>query len=82
MVQRETQRRLDQYQQAEPENRFDPIIDQFIHGKDKLVRVVIEDIEAGYLQSKLDQIINARGLRDTIKTSVVDGVVYLEKDLT
>ena len=77
---RASQRRLDEYEKVERDSRYDPILDKFMEGKDKLVKVVVEDIEAGYLRSKLDQIINARGLRDTIKTSVVDGVVYLEKD--
>lgn len=58
-------------------SKYDPILDAFIKGTDSLVEVTIEGKDANYLRTQLNKRIEARSL--DVKTSVVNGVLYLEK---
>ena len=60
-------------------SKYDPIIDAFLKSEDKLVEVKVEGRDANYLRTQLNKRIEARDLRDKIKTSVVNNVLYLEK---
>ena len=59
-------------------SEYDPILDAFTAGKDRLVEVSVTGEEANYLRMQLDMRIDARNLRG-IKVSVKDNVCYLEK---
>jgi len=58
-------------------SKYDPILDAFMAGEDKLVRVNVEGKDANYLRTQLNKRIEAKGLK--VKTSVVNNVLYLEK---
>jgi hypothetical protein len=58
-------------------SKYDPILDAFTEGTDSLVEVTIKGKDANYLRTQLNKRIEARGLE--VKTSVVNGVLYLEK---
>ena len=58
-------------------SKYDPILDRFIEGTDNLVKVTVEGRDANYLRTQLKKRIEAKGL--SLKTSVVNGVLYLEK---
>jgi len=60
-------------------SKYDPIIDKFLEEESKLVKVEIEGKDANYLRTQLNKRIEARELKDMAKTSVVNGVLYLEK---
>ncbi|MFQ6053150.1 MAG: hypothetical protein ACE5OO_02825 [Candidatus Bathyarchaeia archaeon] len=60
-------------------SKYDPILDQFMEGEDELVKVIVEGRDANYLRTQLNKRIEARGLEDKVKTSVVNNVLYLEK---
>ena len=59
-------------------SKYDPILDAFIAGPNKLVKVSIEGKDANYLRTQLNKRIEARNLTH-IKVSVVNNVAYLEK---
>lgn len=59
-------------------SKYDPILDAFTKGTDKLVEVTVEGRDANYLRTQLNKRIEARGLKG-IKTSVVNNVLYLQK---
>ena len=60
-------------------SKYDPILDKFLEEEAKLVKVEIEGKDANYLRTQLNKRIEARDLENTVKTSVVNGVLYLEK---
>jgi hypothetical protein len=60
-------------------SKYDPILDVFVQGEDRLVEVSIEDKDANYLRTKLNKRIEARRLGGAVKVSVVNNVTYLEK---
>ena len=60
-------------------SKYDPILDVFVQGEDRLVEVSIEDKDANYLRTQLNKRIEARRLGGAVKVSVVNNVTYLEK---
>jgi len=60
-------------------SKYDPIIDMFMEEESKLVKVEIEGKDANYLRTQLNKRIEVRDLEGKVKTSVVNGVLYLEK---
>lgn len=60
-------------------SKYDPILDVFVQGEDRLVKVSIEDKDANYLRTQLNKRIEARRLGGAVKVSVVNSVTYLEK---
>jgi len=58
-------------------SKYDVILGAFMAGEDKLVRVTVEGKDGNYLRTQLNKRIEAKGLK--AKTSVVNGVLYLEK---
>ena len=58
-------------------SKYDPILDVFIEGDHNLVEVAVEGKDGNYLRTQLNKRIEARGL--DLKTSVVNGVLYLER---
>ncbi len=58
-------------------SKYDPILDAFMAGEDKLVNVTVEGKDANYLRTQMNKRIEAKGLK--VKTSVVNGVLYLQK---
>lgn len=63
--------------QYRKESKYDVILDAFMAGEDKLVEVVVEGKDGNYLKMQLNKRIEAKGLK--VKTSVVNGVLYLQK---
>ena len=59
-------------------SKYDPIIDVFLEGKEKLVKVDIEEKNANYLRTRLIKRIEAKGEKG-IKISVINNVCYLER---
>jgi len=60
-------------------SKYDPIIDQFMDGKSKLVKVEIKGKDANYVRTQLKKRIDARDMGTQIDVSVVNNVAYLEK---
>jgi hypothetical protein len=60
-------------------SKYDPIIDQFIDSKSKLVKVEIRGKDANYVRTQLKKRIDARDMGKQIDVSVVNNVAYLEK---
>jgi len=58
-------------------SKYDPILNAFMAGEDKLVKVTVEGKDGNYLRTQLNKRIEAKVLK--VKTSVVNGVLYLEK---
>ena len=58
-------------------SKYDPILDKFQEGKNKLVTVDVAGREANYVRTQLKKRIDARDLN--IDVSVVNNKVYLEK---
>jgi len=58
-------------------SKYDVILDAFVEGTDNLVEVTVEGKDANYLRTQLNKRIEAKGLN--VKTSVVNGVLYLQK---
>ena len=63
-------------------SRYDPIIDQFIAGGEKLVEITVEDKKAPYVATQLKKRIGVRELQLEMEASAADGFVYLEKITT
>jgi len=59
-------------------SKYDPILDAFLEGENNLVIVSVENKDANYVRTQLTKRIDARNL-ETVKTSVVNNVCYLEK---
>lgn len=60
-------------------SKYDAILDEFIKSPSKMVRIEIKDKQANYISSQLMKRLVARKLTETIDTSVVNNVSYLEK---
>jgi hypothetical protein len=60
-------------------SKYDPIIDQFIDSKSKLVKVDIKGKDANYVRTQLKKRIDARELGKQIEVSVVNNIAYIEK---
>ena len=60
-------------------SKYDPILDEFIEVTDNLVEVTVPGKDANYLRTQLNKRIEARGLKK-VKTSVVNNVLYLERE--
>ncbi len=60
-------------------SKYDPILDVFVQGEDRLVEVSIEGKDANYLRTQLNKRVEARRMGGAIKVSVVNSVTYLEK---
>jgi hypothetical protein len=60
-------------------SKYDPIIDKFVSGKEKLVKVDVPGKDANYLRTQLKKRIDARDLSTKIEVSVVNNIAYLEK---
>ena len=60
-------------------SKYDPIIDKFLGAASELVEVKVESRDANYLRTQLNKRIEARDLKDKVKTSVVNNILYLEK---
>ena len=60
-------------------SKYDPILDAFIKGTDKLVKVSVENKDANYLRTQLNKRIDARELTKKVKVSVINNIAYLEK---
>ena len=60
-------------------SKYNPIIDAFVKGEHRLVKVEIPGKEANYIRIQLKKRIDVLDLNDNIAVSVVNGVAYLEK---
>jgi hypothetical protein len=60
-------------------SKYDPILDVFVQGEDRLVEVSLEGKDANYLRTQLNKRIEARRMGGAVKVSVVNSVTYLEK---
>ena len=58
-------------------SKYDPILDKFLVGRDRIVTVKVAGRNPNYLRMQLKKRIDARQL--DFKVSVVDDEVYLEK---
>jgi len=58
-------------------SKYDVILDAFTEGTDNLVEVTVEGRDANYLRTQLNKRIEAKDLK--VRTSVINGVLYLEK---
>ena len=63
-------------------SKYDPIIDQFIAGGEKLVEITVEDKKANYVASQLNKRLGLRELENEIEASAAQDFVYLEKKHT
>jgi len=59
-------------------SKYDPVIDAFIEGTDKLVEASVPGKDANYLRTQLNKRIEARGIAG-VNVSVVNNVCYIEK---
>jgi len=60
-------------------SKYDPIIEAFVDSTDALVEVKVEGKDANYLRTQLNKRIEVKDIKDQVKTSVVNNVLYLEK---
>ena len=60
-------------------SKYDPIIDQFLSSKSRLVKIDLKDKDANYIRTQLKKRIDARDLGDKIEVSVVNNITYVEK---
>lgn len=60
-------------------SKYDPILDEFLDGEEKLVNVTVEGKDANYLRTQLNKRIDVRDLKDEVRTSVVNNLLYLER---
>jgi len=58
-------------------SKYDPILDKFLEGNNKLVVVEVAGKEANYVRTQLKKRIDARELK--LDASVANNKVYLEK---
>ncbi len=57
---------------------FDPIIDEFMKGENKLVEITVEDRPPSYMKSSLVKRLAKREITN-VEVTLGYGVVYLEK---
>ena len=60
-------------------SKYDPIIDAFLESDKDIVEVEVKGKNPNYVRIQLNKRIEARGLRDKVKTSVINNVLYLER---
>ncbi len=60
-------------------SKYDPVIDKFMSGSAKIVKVDIPSRDANYIRTQLVKRIEARSLSGKVEASVVNNVAYLEK---
>lgn len=60
-------------------SKYNPILDQFMESEHTIVKVEVENRNGTSIRTQLIKLIEARGLKDRVKASVVDGALYLEK---
>ena len=58
-------------------SKYDPVLNKFMEGKDKLVTVEAPGRDGNYLRTQLKKRVDARNLN--VDVSVVNNKVYLEK---
>jgi hypothetical protein len=58
-------------------SKYDPIIDKFLEGTNRLVVVEVAGKESNYVRTQLKKRIDAKGLK--LNVSVANNKVYLEK---
>ena len=58
-------------------SKYDPILDKFLNGKDKLVTLEVAGRDGNYVRTQLKKRIDARELN--VDVSVINNKVYLEK---
>ena len=59
-------------------SKYDPVLDAFIKGEDKLVKIEIAGKDANYIRTQLKKRIDAKEIK-SISIAVVNDVCYLEK---
>ena len=60
-------------------SKYDPIIDAFLESDKDIVEVEVKGKNPNYVRIQLNKRIEARGLGDKVKTSVINNVLYLER---
>ena len=60
-------------------SKYAPILNQFMEGEHGLVKVEVENRNVNSIRTQLVKLIEARGLEDRVKASVVNRALYLEK---
>ena len=60
-------------------SKYDPVLDKFLDGKSKLVKVEVPGKDANYIRTQLKKRIDARSCGEVVEVSVVNNVAYLEK---
>jgi hypothetical protein len=60
-------------------SKYDPIIDAFLESAKDIVEVEVEGKDPNYVRMQLNKRIEVRGLKDKVKTSVINNILYLEK---
>ena len=60
-------------------SKYDPIVDKFLKGTEKLVELSVVGKDGNYLRTQLNKRIEARDLGKKVKVSVVNNICYLEK---
>jgi len=60
-------------------SKYDPIIDEFLGMGTGIVEVSVEGVEPNYLRTQLNKRIEARDLKNRVKVSVINNVVYMER---
>jgi hypothetical protein len=60
-------------------SKYDPILDAFWEGTDNLVEITMEGKDANYLRTQLNKRIEAKDLKNKLKTSVINNILYIEK---
>ncbi|MBA7490883.1 hypothetical protein ES702_01426 [subsurface metagenome] len=58
-------------------SKYDPLLDAFIKGDNKLTTVTVKDKDSNYIRTQLKKRIDARELK--VIVSVVNDICYLEK---
>jgi len=61
-------------------SKYDPLLDAFMKGEDNLVQIEVPNVLPNYLRTQLAKRIATRNL--PIKASVIEGVCYLEKEVS
>jgi len=62
------------------DNNYDPILDKFLSSKNNLVQVFVEGVDTKYLEKILKKRIKLKKLTNEIKMSVINNILYLEKN--
>jgi len=60
-------------------SKYDPILDSFLKGKDKLSEVTVTGKDANYLRTQLNKRIESSKKYSRISVSVVNNKIYLQK---